>query len=93
MKHIRLLTVIACSTLLASCGDSGSKSAPAADATKKAYPLDVCVVSGEKLGSMGEPHVITHDGVEVKFCCDNCVPKFNADPATYIAKIKDAAAK
>lgn len=78
------------SIALTACGDSKP---PAADVAPKAYPLDVCVVSGEKLGSMGEPHVITHDGTEVKFCCDNCVPKFTADPAPYIAKIKAAAAK
>lgn len=78
------------SIVLTACGDSKS---PTGDAAKQAYPLDVCVVSGEKLGSMGEPHVITHDGTEVKFCCDNCVPKFTADPAPYIAKIKAAAAK
>ena len=59
-------------------------------ASTEAYPLDVCVVSGEKLGSMGEPHVITHEGTEVKFCCDNCVPKFKEDPAKYIAKIEAA---
>lgn len=85
-----MLTVIASSLLLASCGDSGPK--PSTE-VKKAYPLDVCVVSGEKLGSMGEPHVITHDGAEVKFCCDNCVPKFNTGPAPYLTKIKEAAAK
>lgn len=91
MKHIALLITGFSALTLASCGDS--KSTPAAEAAKKAYPLDVCVVSGEKLGSMGEPHVITHDGTEVKFCCDNCVPKFTADPAPYMAKIKEAAAK
>lgn len=94
MKHIPSIITCLFVLALASCGDSGStKSAPVAGVAKKAYPLDVCVVSGEKLGSMGEPHVITHDGTEVQFCCDNCVPKFTADPAPYMAKIKEAAAK
>jgi len=52
------------------------------------YPLDTCVVSGEKLGSMGEPFVITHEGTEVRFCCDGCLPKFKKDPAKYLAKLK-----
>lgn len=93
MKHIPSIITCLFALALASCGESVSKSASAAAVAKNAYPLDVCVVSGEKLGSMGEPHVITHDGTEVKFCCDNCVPKFTADPAPYIAKIKAAATK
>jgi hypothetical protein len=44
------------------------------------YPLSTCVVSGEALGSMGQPIVIDHEGVEVRLCCKGCVKKFNADP-------------
>jgi len=52
-----------------------------------AYPLSTCVVSGEKLGEMGPPVVINHEGTEVRFCCNGCVKKFNADPAKYLAKL------
>ena len=52
------------------------------------YPLKDCVVSGEPLGSMGEPYVLEHEGTTVKFCCKNCLPKFNKDPESYIAKVK-----
>ena len=54
------------------------------------YPLDTCVVSGEKLGGMGDPvdHV---DGTRlVRFCCDGCVKNYEKDPAPYMAKV-DAA--
>ena len=71
---------------LASCGQSDSSN-PAASINATSYPLDVCVVSGEKLGSMGNPHVITHDGVEVRFCCKNCLPEFEKDPAKFVAKL------
>lgn len=54
------------------------------------YPLKVCVVSGEKLGSMGNPHVIKHEGTEVQFCCKSCVKDFNADPKKFITKIEAA---
>ncbi len=54
------------------------------------YTLNTCVVSGEPLGSMGEPVVHVQDGRDIKFCCSGCTPKFNADPAKYLAKI-DAA--
>jgi YHS domain-containing protein len=51
------------------------------------YPLETCLVSGEKLGSMGEPVVIQHEGREIKFCCDSCVPKFKKEPAKYLEKL------
>jgi len=57
--------------------------APAADS----YPLSTCVVSGEALGSMGQPIIIHHEGAEVRLCCKGCVKKFNADPAKYLEKL------
>lgn len=64
-----------------------------AEATSaKAYPLDYCIVSGEKLGSMGDPIVKTYNGREVKFCCQMCVPDFESNVAMYLAKIDSAAA-
>jgi len=57
----------------------------------KAYPLDKCIVSDEKLGSMGEPIVLVHEGQEVKFCCESCQPKFEKDPAKYLTKLTTAA--
>lgn len=52
-----------------------------------AYLLDTCPVSGEKLGSMGEPIVRVVGDREVKLCCKGCVPKLAAEPDKYIAKI------
>jgi len=63
------------------------------DAKAKAYPLDTCVVSGEKLGEMGEAFVFTHEGQEIKLCCKSCKKKFDKSPDTYMKKIKDAPAK
>ena len=57
------------------------------------YPLDTCVVSGEKLGDMGKAYVFAHDGHVVKLCCKSCLKKFNADPAKYLKKIAEAKAK
>lgn len=61
-------------------------------ATAKAYPLDYCIISGEKLGSMGDPVVKTYQGREVKFCCQMCVPDFESNVVMYLAKIDSAAA-
>ncbi len=59
----------------------------------KAYPLTTCIVSGEALDSMGKPIVLVQDGQEVKLCCKGCIKKFNKDPAGYVAKINEEAAK
>ena len=63
------------------------KKAPAA---KDTYPLDTCVVSGEKLGGMGEAVKYDHNGREVRFCCKGCIDKFKADPDKYLAKLDEA---
>ena len=34
-----------------------------------------------------------YKGQRIAFCCGMCVPKFEADPAKYMAKIKEAASK
>ena len=64
---------------------------------RKAYPLDVCVASGEKLGSMGKSpeYIYRVDGQPdrlVVFCCGGCEEDFLKDPAKHFAKI-DAASK
>lgn len=51
------------------------------------YPLSVCPVSGMALGSMGEAIVKVYDGREVRFCCDGCPAKFEADKDAYVKKI------
>jgi len=62
---------------------------PPATAPKvKPYPLDTCIVSDEKLGSMGKPVVFTHEGQEIKLCCKSCKPKFEKDPAPYLKKLE-----
>jgi YHS domain-containing protein len=55
-----------------------------------AYPLDYCIVTGEKLGSMGDVVFYQHEGREIRFCCAACIETFEAKAADYIAKI-DAA--
>ena len=68
-------------------------SAHAADAPPAApYPLDTCVVSGEKLGSMGDPYVVEHNGVKVQLCCKGCLKKFLKNPDAYLAKLAAARA-
>lgn len=53
----------------------------------KPYPLTTCLVSDEKLGEMGKPVLINHQGQEVGFCCKSCIGNFEKDPAKYLAKL------
>ncbi len=53
----------------------------------KPYPLKTCLVSGNTLGSMGDPVTKVYNGQEIKFCCKPCVKKFEANQAKYQAKL------
>ncbi len=59
----------------------------------KPYPLKTCVVSDEKLGSMGKTYVHKYEGREVHFCCKACVKDFNKDPKKFLKKLDDASPK
>jgi YHS domain-containing protein len=59
----------------------------------KPYTLKTCVVSGEKLGGMGDAYVFEHEGREIKLCCKSCLKDFKKDPAKYIKKIEEEEAK
>ncbi|WP_438481150.1 hypothetical protein [Oleiharenicola lentus] len=75
-----------------------AKPAPAATAEQvAAYPLNICVVSEEKLGEMGKPidYVYQKEGQPdrlVRLCCKGCVKDFKKDPEKYLKQIDDAAA-
>jgi YHS domain-containing protein len=54
------------------------------------YPLDTCLVTGEKLGAMGDPVNTIYKNRLVRFCCAGCVAKFEKEPAKYIAALDKA---
>ncbi len=72
---------------------AGPTTAPTTAPTTQPYPLNECVVSGESFGKMGDPFTLTHDGREVRLCCEACAADFKADPVLYMKKINDALAK
>ena len=96
-KHLLLIGLIAATSTLIGCGKTenppakeqpADSAAPAAKTVAvKPYPLQTCIVSGEKLGSMGEPPVLVYQGQEIKFCCKNCKPDFEKDPAKFLSKL------
>lgn len=48
-----------------------------------------CPVSGESLegGDMGPPVAVSYKGRTIMFCCNMCPPKFEKEPAKYLAKL------
>jgi hypothetical protein len=57
------------------------------EATGDPYPLKVCAVSGEPLGSMGDPIIHVQDGREVRFCCGGCTKKFEKNFEAYLQEV------
>ncbi|MES2981510.1 MAG: hypothetical protein V4727_04275 [Verrucomicrobiota bacterium] len=78
----KILTLLS-AVVLASCAAPSSSSG-----TVKAYPADTCIVTGNKLGSMGTPITKVYGNQEVKFCCKPCIAKFEKEPQRYLQKIQ-----
>jgi YHS domain-containing protein len=93
MKSLALLLALMfapCATALGAPQPDAQpkKEAPAGE--KRAgdpYPLATCPISGQKLGSMGDPVVKLYEGREVRFCCDMCLPKFEKDLAKSMSRL------
>ena len=56
---------------------------------KSAMKQHFCPVSGEMLGTMGEPEKVEVEGQQVWICCDGCKDKLLADPDKFLAKLND----
>jgi hypothetical protein len=54
------------------------------------YPMTTCPVSGEPLGSMGEPVNYVHNNRLVRLCCKGCMRSLKMDPDKYIAALNQA---
>jgi YHS domain-containing protein len=61
-------------------------------AQRDGYPLDTCPISGQKLGSMGDPVEVVIGNRLVRLCCAGCVKSLRKDPAPHLAAL-DAAWK
>ena len=81
-----LLLALAAVALITGCSTTESQSASTVGV--KPYPLQICVVSGDKLGEMGPPVVKVYNGQEMKFCCKNCVKDFEKEPSKYLTKLE-----
>ena len=59
------------------------------EAGKKTYKLDTCPISGEKLGSMGEPVDYLYGTHLVRLCCKSCAKKMPTEGASVVAKVDE----
>lgn len=83
----RILMLMSGLILLASLSLSRAEEPKAA-----AYPLDTCVVSGEKLGEHGKPVEYEAKGRKVVLCCKMCKKDIDKDPDKYLKKLDEAEA-
>ena len=96
MMNLLTTGTTAVALILSACSSTSSSTSTSTPVSRnpktsthevKPYLKDTCLVTGEKLGSMGAPVSIVHQGQEVKFCCKPCISKFNASPAKYLGSL------
>ncbi len=56
----------------------------------KPYPFPDCIISEEKLGSLGKPIALIYEGQEIKVCCRDCKKTFEKNPIKAMAKFEVA---
>lgn len=81
MKTIRSKSALLALVLFTACASDPS-------AGVIPYTSDLCIVTDNKLGSMGDPIIKVYGKQEVKFCCRPCVKKFEEAQERYLAKLK-----
>lgn len=78
-----VLAITALTLALTSC----QTTPPVATGSAKAYAKSTCIVTGNRLGSMGDPVSYIHEGQEIKVCCSPCIKKFKANPEKFLADL------
>ena len=79
----KVASALVLALLLTACSSPDGGSGPRAGGVKP-YPLDTCLVTGTKLGSMGDPYVRVYGDQEIRFCCEPCVDEFEANPDKFL---------
>ncbi|MGJ8677522.1 MAG: hypothetical protein ACSHX0_08395 [Akkermansiaceae bacterium] len=86
ISKIGIISTLTLGAFASSCATSPSGGV-VTNSSIKPYTKDVCIVTDNKLGSMGTPITKVYNGQEVKFCCAPCVKRFEANPEKYLAKL------
>lgn len=59
------------------------------EAQLPSYSLKTCPVSGEELGTMGDPINLVAANRLIRFCCTGCIKTFKKEPAKFLAALGD----
>lgn len=89
MKKINKMTIAFALFVMISLSSCLTTSTGLQSSMVNPYPSDYCIVTGNELGSMGDPISIGYKGREIKFCCKPCVKKFYKDPSKYLSNLED----
>jgi hypothetical protein len=93
LLKITVLILLAGAPALVRADGTNSPSS-STNAAVKPYPLNYCLVSGDKIGGdMGKPIVIVYQGQEIKFCCSDCPAEFKKNPDKYMKMLAEAEKK
>ena len=81
MKQLIFTALFVCCTLTLAYGADDAKKSD-----KKPKPINTtCPLTDEKI----DPTVTTqYKGKTIGFCCEDCIKKFDVDPAAYVANLK-----
>jgi hypothetical protein len=66
---------------------------PKAKTPVKPYPLTLCIVTDNDLGSMGDERSFVYEGQEIKICCKPCERTFLKSPGKYLQKLAKQSAE
>lgn len=85
-RRLPRLALLALGVLL-SVAPFAAKAAEGSKDAVKPYPLKLCIVTDNDLGSMGDERSFVYEGQEIKICCKPCEKKFLKTPAKYLPKL------
>lgn len=91
-KAVAFVMMISVGIFIVGCGqhDHGAhghqSNTPNAADLLKGYPVDYCIVMGDKL-IPDEIVTYEHEGKTLLFCCKMCIKDFKKDPEKYLKKL------
>jgi YHS domain-containing protein len=86
---VTMLAVLAGTPAFVRARDTNSPGG-SAKAAVKPYPLNYCLVSGDKIGEMGKPITNNYMGQQIIFCCPDCPKEFKKNPDKYMKQLAEA---
>lgn len=82
----KLILLVLCSVMALSAAEALVITKPSAAQLSKAEDLknEICPITKEKIGSMGDGVKILYKGKVIHLCCMGCTGEFSKDPEKYL---------